>query len=99
MENTTCCEKLVAELDAWKERADHIARGLDNVARQDNGKMLTETIDLLMFIEELDDRIGTLKRNCPEGWDPGEIGVVMPGTHTTGNWGKDWEYCGPWPPK
>jgi hypothetical protein len=97
MKNVTCCEKLVAELDAWKERADQIARELDNMERQDNGKMLPEKMDLHIFVEELSDRIGALKSNCPEGWDPAEIGVMMLRTHKTGNWGKDWEYCGPWP--
>jgi len=96
MENTTCCEKLVAELDAWKERADHIARGLDNTARQDNRKILTETMDMHIFIEELGERIGTLKNNCSEGWEPAEVGVKMLKIHKTGNWGKDWEYCGSW---
>jgi hypothetical protein len=99
MENTTCCEKLVTELDLWKGKADYIARELDNIACQDNGKMFRKTMDLHMLVEELEDRIDTLKSNCPEGWEPDEIGVIMLRIHTTGNWGKDWEYCGPWLPR
>lgn len=96
MEDTTCCEKLITELDIWKGKADHIARELDKMPRQDNGKMVPETMDLHMFVEELCDRIDRLRINCPEAWEPAEIGVIELRTHKTGNWGKDWEYCGPW---
>ena len=92
MENATCCEKLVAELDAWKDRADHVAKELDNLARQDNEKMLPKTMDLHIFVEELGDRIDTLKSSCPEGWEPAEIGVMMLRTHKIGDRGKEWEY-------
>ena len=97
MENATCCEKLITELDIWKGKAEHITRELYEVARKENGKMLSKTTDLHLFVEELGDRIDTLKSNCPEGWEPAEIGIIELRTHKTGNWGKDWEYCGPWP--
>jgi hypothetical protein len=98
VQDTACCEKLITELNSWKEKADNIARGLDKMPHQDNMKMLPETTDLRIFVEELCERIDSLKVNCPEAWDPAEIGVIKLKAHRTGNWGKDWEYCGPWPP-
>jgi hypothetical protein len=81
MENTTCCEKLVAELDAWMKRADYVARELDNTASSDKEKLLPKTMNLHMLVDELEDRIGTLKLNCPEGWEPAEIGVMEVTAH------------------
>ncbi len=91
MQVTTYCEKLIEELDAWKEKADHIARELDNLAPLEKGKMLPEIMELHMFVEELCERMYAVKNNCLEAWEPAEIGVMMVRVHKTGNWGKDWE--------
>lgn len=91
METTICCEKMMAELDAWKEKANHIARELDNMQSGDKQNVLPEIIELHMFIEEIYERIDVLKRNCPEAWESPEIGVLEVRDHTLGNWGKDWE--------
>jgi hypothetical protein len=91
MEVTTYCEKLAEELNIWKGKVDYIATELDKVAWSDKERILPETIDLLMFIEELRDRIDNVESNCPEVWEPGRIGVIELQVHKTGNWGEEWE--------
>ena len=86
MEVTSYCEELVVELDAWKEKANHIATKLDNMMSRDKVQVLPEISEMHMFIEELCDRITQVKRNCQEAWKPTEIGVMELKTHKTGNW-------------
>jgi hypothetical protein len=87
---TNCCEKLIAELGAWKEKVDHIARELDNMASCDKAKLLPQVIELHMFIEDICERMDRVKRNCQEASERSE-GVIEVIAHQTGNWGRDWE--------
>jgi hypothetical protein len=88
--NTNCCQKLVEELIAWKEKVDQSAGGLDNMASCDKAKLLPQVIELHMFIEDIGERIDRVKRNCQEALERSE-GVIEVRAHKTGNWGRDWE--------
>ena len=92
MEVTTYCEKLVAELDVWKEKADRIAKELDNTTLPEKEKILPEILELHMLVEELCERIDQVKTRCLDAWEPDEIGVIEVRTHKIGDRGKEWEY-------
>jgi len=89
MEVNRYCEELIVELDAWKEKANHIATKLDTMTSGDKKQVLPEIIELHMLVEELCDRIDKVKRNCQEAWQPDQVGVTELRTHTTGNWDKE----------
>ena len=81
MEVTSCCEKLIAELDVWKEKADRITRELDNLPSGDKEKVLPEITDWHMFIEDLCERIDRVRRDCSEALESKDIGVLKIGSH------------------
>ena len=82
MEKMSYCEKLVEELGAWKGKADHIVRELDELSSGDKGKMLPEIFELHMFVEELYDRIDRLT-SC-SGWSSPLSSVPISGNNNSG---------------
>ena len=57
----------------WKEKVSQIVQRLDKVPSGDKEKVVPQVNELHMLIEELSDRIGRLKRECPAEWAPDKI--------------------------
>ena len=73
MDVNSYCSNLTIELAAWKAKAYDIVRRLDKLPSGDKEKVLPQVNDLHILIEELDDRIGRLKNECPTNWSPDKI--------------------------
>ena len=67
------CDSLTIELTGWKAKVYDIIRRLDKLSSGDKEKVLPQVNDLHILIEELDDRIGRLKNQCPTDWSPDKI--------------------------
>lgn len=73
MEVQNYCDNLVTELGEWKAKVRDVLGRIEKVSSGDKEKVLDQVRDLHMFSEELEERIDGLKRECPTGWDPGQI--------------------------
>ena len=86
MQVTSYCEKLIMELNGWREKADAIVGELDNMPSYQKKEVAPQVIELHMFVEELSDRIERVKRKCSEALESDEVGVPLVKAHTIGNW-------------
>lgn len=68
MDVKTYCESMRAELVAWKAKVDDIVLKFDKLPTADKEKVTPKIRDLHILIEELDDRISRLQRECPTDW-------------------------------
>jgi hypothetical protein len=62
------CDNVVAELTVWKAKIYDVVRRIDKLASGDKAKFGDQVNDLHMFIEELENRIGRLRTECPSDW-------------------------------
>ena len=67
------CDSLAIELTGWKAKIYDIIRKVDKLPSGDKEKVLPQVNDLHILLEELDDRIGRLKNQCPTDWSPDKI--------------------------
>lgn len=67
------CDNVVAELSVWKAKVYDVVRKIDKLSSGDKAKMGNQVNDLHMLIEELENRIDRLRRECPIDWKPDQI--------------------------
>lgn len=73
MEVKEYCESLAGELIGWKARMYDVVRQLDKMSTGEKEKIVPEVYEIHAIIEELNDRIERLQRECPTQWTPDEI--------------------------
>ncbi len=95
MELETYCENLAAELSTWKSKVNDVVRKLDETASGDKEKVIPEINELHMILEELDERVGKLRTECPTAWElqRGEVEGRM--AHLKHAWEGVWENVSP----
>ena len=64
------CNGLEAELTAWKVKLYDVIRRMDRLSSAEKEKMLMNIQDLNITFTELEDKIGSLKTECPAEWAP-----------------------------
>lgn len=69
------CGSVAIELNGWKAKMYDVVRKLDKVSSGDKQKVLPMVNELHMILEELDDRVDRLKRECPTEWAPDKIDI------------------------
>jgi len=69
------CKGLENEMTAWKAKFYDVMRKVDNLGSAEREKVLPNIEDLHMLLEEMSDRVESLKTECPTDWSPvkGEI--------------------------
>ena len=88
MEVKTYCDSLAIELTGWKAKVYDITRKLDKMSSGDKEKVVPEVNEMHMLIEELDDRVDRLKRECPVQWEPDRIELEGRTTQLKTIWGN-----------
>ena len=73
MDVTSYCENVSKELTGWKAKVDGIVKKLDKMPSGDKEKVVTQVNELHALMDEIDDRIARLKRECPAEWSPDKI--------------------------
>ena len=58
------------EMTAWKAKLYDVMRKVDKLGTAEKEKVLPNIEDLHMFLEEMSDRVGKLKTECPSDWSP-----------------------------
>ena len=64
------CKGLENEMTAWKAKLYDVMRKVDKLGSAEKEKVLPNIEDLHMFLEEMKDRVETLKTECPSDWSP-----------------------------
>jgi len=78
------CNNVIGELTVWKAKMYDVVRRVDKVSSGDKAKLLNQVNDLHIFIEELENRIDRLRRECPLDWKPDQIEMETKFDHLTG---------------
>jgi hypothetical protein len=91
MEVKSYCDSLTVELTGWKAKIYDIVRAIDKMPSGDKGKMLSQVNDLHALVEELDERIDRLKRECPTEWSPDKIELDSKLNQITNIWQEVWQ--------
>jgi predicted nuclease with TOPRIM domain len=73
MDVTSYCENVSKELTGWKAKVNGIVQKLDKMPSGDKEKVVPQVNELHALMEEIDDRIERLKRECPAEWSPDKI--------------------------
>lgn len=95
MDVKSYCDSLVIELTGWKAKVYDVVRKLDKVSSGDKQKVVPQVVELHMIIEELDDRIDRLKRECPIEWKPAKIELEGKVSALKTKWEQVWQNISP----
>ena len=64
------CKGLENEMTAWKAKLYDVMRKVDKLGSAEREKVLPNIEDLHILLEEMSDRVNTLKTECPSDWSP-----------------------------
>ena len=68
MDVRTYCEKVGSELAAWKAKLSDVSKKTDALAGVDREKAEPIVKDLNAIMDDIDERIAVLARECPSEW-------------------------------
>jgi hypothetical protein len=91
MELKDYCSNVSAELTGWKAKAYDIVRRLDKLSSGDKAKVADQVRDLHILIEEIENRIDRLNKECPIEWSPDRMEIEQKIRDVEKYWGKAWE--------
>jgi hypothetical protein len=80
------CDNVVTELSVWKAKIYDVVRKVDKASSGDKAKLLDQVNDLHMFIDELENRIGKLRTECPSDWKADKIAMESKFEHLKGKY-------------
>lgn len=64
------CSGMASELTAWKAKIFDVAIKADNLGTADKNKVWQDFNELKIIVRDLEDKIQTLRNECPSEWSP-----------------------------
>ena len=64
------CKGLESELTGWKAKLYDVMRRVDRLSSGEKEKMLMNIQDMNITLTELEDKIESLRTECPSEWSP-----------------------------
>jgi len=95
MELKPYCDSLSMELTAWKAKIYDTVRRFDKMDTGDKQKVVPQINELHMIVEEMDDRIGRLRDECPAQWEPEKFALEGDLTRLKAKWEQTEEMMAP----
>ena len=89
MDIQSYCDNVCIELTGWKLKLTEIVSRFDDLPSGDKEKVLSEVNDLHMLIEEFNDRIDRLMRECSVQWEPEKMELEGKLTKTKTIWEEE----------
>lgn len=89
------CGSLATELSGWKAKMYEVTSKFDKVSSGDKQKVIPMVNELHMILEELDDRVERLKRECPTQWEPDKIDIEGKFQPANTGWEEGWKSVSP----
>jgi hypothetical protein len=90
MELRDYCSNLRAELTGWKAKAYDIVRRLDKLSSGDKAQVVDQVRDLHILVEELENRIERLRKECPTVWSSDQMEIEQKLRDVKIYWEKVW---------
>jgi predicted nuclease with TOPRIM domain len=88
------CKGMEVEMTAWKAKLYDVMRKVDKLGSAEKEKVLPNIEDLHMFLEEMSDRVETLKTECPSDWSPVKKDIEEGTTDMRGKYEETMDYIG-----
>ena len=88
------CKGLENEMTAWKAKLYDVMRKIDKLGSAEKEKVLPNIEDLHIFLEEMTDRVETLKTECPSDWSPDKKEIEVGGVDMRSKYEETMEYIG-----
>jgi predicted nuclease with TOPRIM domain len=88
------CKGMEVEMTAWKAKLYDVMRKVDKLGSAEKEKVLPNIEDLHMFLEEMSDRVETLKTECPSDWSPVKKDIEEGTTDMRSKYEETMEYIG-----
>jgi len=88
------CKGLENEMTAWKAKLYDVMRKIDKLGSAEKEKVLPNIEDLHMFLEEMTDRVETLKTECPSDWSPMKKEIEDSSINMRGKYEDTMDYIG-----
>jgi len=88
------CKGLENEMTAWKAKLYDVMRKVDKLGSAEKEKVLPNIEDLHMFLEEMTDRVETLKTECPSDWSPMKKEIEDSSINMRGKYEDTMDYIG-----
>ena len=94
MEVKDFCKGMETEMMAWKAKLYDVMRKVDKLGSAEKEKALPNIEDLHMLLEEMTDRVETLKTECPSDWSPDKKELEEGGVDMRSKYEETMEYIG-----
>ena len=88
------CKGLEMEMTAWKAKLYDVMRKVDKLGSAEKEKVLPNIEDLHIFLEEMSDRVNTLKTECPSDWSPIKKEIEDSSVNMRGKYEETMDYIG-----
>ena len=91
MDLTSYCENVNKELTEWKAKVEDIVKKLEKMpSGDDREKHVPQVNELHALIDDIDDKIAGLKRECPAEWSPNKIELDSKISRIANNYEEVW---------
>ena len=88
------CKGMETEMTAWKAKLYDVMRKVDKLGSAEKEKILPNIEDLHMLLEEMSDRVQSLKNECPSDWSPAKKEIEDGSIDMRGKYEETMEYIG-----
>ena len=88
------CKGMESEMMAWKAKLYDVIRKIDKLGSAEREKILPNIEDLHMYLEEMSDRVDTLKTECPSDWSPVKKEIDQGSVDMRGKYEETMEFIG-----
>jgi hypothetical protein len=88
------CKAMETEMTAWKAKLYDTMRKIDKLGTSEREKILPNIEDLHMMLEEMEERVGQLRNECPSEWSPEKKGIDAGVIDMRGKYEETMEFIG-----
>ena len=88
------CKSMETEMAAWKANLYDVVRKVDKLGTAEKEKILPNVEDLHILLEEMSDRVQTLKTECPSDWSPVKKDIEQGSINMRGKYEETMDYLG-----
>ncbi len=88
------CESVGSELNGWKTKLDNVIQRTEKMAGKDKEDVEPLVAELKDMMDDLDERIAALARECPSEWGGEKSDIDGKMSQVTHKWKEVWGAMG-----
>ena len=93
MELRDYCRNVQIELSGWQAKVKQVVRRLEQVDTVQRSKVVSQVNDLHIILEELEQRVSQLEKECATEWHPGREEIQNKLQSLGYKWEKAWKHA------